>query len=143
VRNPLLSALRSFLPGATGYATPDVTRAQQLALGQAIVAILVVFGFDVDEDARQLILALSATLAAALPISDAVVRQARAKNVEQIEKARQEHELRTAQPELTAAERNRLLGLRRALEHAGRARAGQAGQTPGSAQSSGSSSATL
>jgi hypothetical protein len=114
----LARAWRSFFQGASGHQTPDVTRAQQLAIGQAVLAVLVVFGFDVDEDARQLVLGLAAVLAAALPISDAVVRQARAKNATNIQAARESAAAdgAAAVPAIAPEQRARLLALRARLE---------------------------
>jgi hypothetical protein len=114
----LASAWRSFFQGASGHQTPDVTRAQQLAIGQAVLAVLVVFGFDVDEDARQLVLGLAAVLAATLPISDAVVRQARAKNATNIQAARKDAAAddAAAAPAIAPEQRARLLALRARLE---------------------------
>jgi hypothetical protein len=119
---PLLSSLasawRSFFQGASGHQTPDVTRAQQLAIGQAVLAVLAVFGFDLDEDSRQLVLGLAAVLAAALPISDAVVRQARAKNAVDIQVARNDAaaDEAAAVRAIAPEQRARLLALRARLE---------------------------
>jgi hypothetical protein len=84
------AAWSSITQGQSGFATPDVTRAQKVALGQAVVTVLVVLGFDLDASTQQLLIGLSAALAATLPISDAVVRHGRAANAESIAKARDE-----------------------------------------------------
>ncbi len=78
------AAWKAIMQGDTGLATPDVTRTQQFALGQAVVVVLIVLGFDLDSDTEQLLIGLSATLAAALPVSDAAVRRGRAANAEKV-----------------------------------------------------------
>jgi hypothetical protein len=80
----LSSAWRAITQGDTGFATPDVTRTQQFALGQAVIVVLIVLGFDLDEQTQQMLIALSASLGAALPLSDAVVRHGRANNIDKI-----------------------------------------------------------
>jgi len=85
----LLDSARRFFSGGGGFQTPDVTRTQQLALGQAILAVLVAFGFDLSSDDRQLIIGLATALAAVLPLSDALVRRARAQNAVDIAEARE------------------------------------------------------
>jgi hypothetical protein len=77
-----------FLSGDQALTTPDVTKVQALAIGQAAIAVLVVLGFNLDDDVKNAIITLSIALAAALPVSDAVVRQARAKNARGIAEAR-------------------------------------------------------
>jgi hypothetical protein len=110
------AGFRALTYGDTGYKTPDVTRVQVLAIGQAVIAVLVVFGFDVDDDTRDLILFLAASLGAALPIADAVVRQGRAKSIGAIEQAQEKAAAAEAHPQLTHDERRRVLAGRDRLE---------------------------
>jgi hypothetical protein len=99
------TAFRGLTQGDTGFETPDITRAQQLALGQAVIAVLVVFGFDVDENTRDLILILAAAIGSALPIADAVVRQGRAKNLDAIQRAQKDAGEQEVRPQLSTEER--------------------------------------
>jgi hypothetical protein len=78
------AAWKAIMQGDKGLTTPDVTRTQQFALGQAVVVVLIVLGFDLDSDTEQLLIGLSATLAAALPVSDAAVRRGRSANAEKV-----------------------------------------------------------
>jgi hypothetical protein len=82
------SVLSKLLQGEEGFATPDISRAQALAVGQAAVALLVVLGFNVPDDVQTAIIALAAVLGVTLPASDAVLRQSRAKNAVKIAEAR-------------------------------------------------------
>jgi hypothetical protein len=109
-------AFSKLLQGEEGFKTPDVTRTTVIALGQAIVAVLVVFGFDVDDDTQQLILALSGALAVVLPLSDAVIRSGRARNADKIAVAQAEAAKADDGLALTAEERQRLWELRRRLQ---------------------------
>jgi hypothetical protein len=80
--------LGRWLAGDEGVSTPDVTKAQATAVGQAAIAVLVVFGFNPSTDTRNIILGLATALAVALPVSDAAIRYGRAANAESIVKAR-------------------------------------------------------
>jgi hypothetical protein len=82
--------ISQFLTGPQDSATPDLTKAQALAVAQAAIALLIVLGFDLPGDVKDAIVTLSVVLAASLPVSDAVVRQARAKNARGIADARLE-----------------------------------------------------
>jgi hypothetical protein len=82
------SPLSKLLQGEEGFATPDVSRAQALAVGQAAVALAVVLGFDISDDVQNAIIALSIALGVALPASDAYIRKSRATNATEIAKAR-------------------------------------------------------
>jgi hypothetical protein len=116
------------LHGPDEMATPDVTKAQAAAIAQAAVAVLVVFGFNVGDDVQKVILSVSTALAAALPLSDAIVRQARAKNAVAItnakirlrsqnrEIARREQELRLAKLEAEIATQQAELAKQKYLE---------------------------
>lgn len=108
-------AYKRFTNGAEGAETPDVTRMQQIALGQAVVAVLIVFGFDVSADMEQLILLIAAALGLALPASDAVIRQGRAKAMPEIKQAQAEAAGRAAAPTLSVEERQRLIELHQRL----------------------------
>lgn len=83
------------------FATPRVTLPQQLALGQAVVAVLIVLGFDLDADTQQLIIGLSALLAAALPASDAAIRRKRSEYADRIATANTQ--MASAPPAATGA----------------------------------------
>jgi hypothetical protein len=69
---------------AKAFATPRVTLPQKLALGQAVVAVLIVLGFSPDTETQQLIIGLSALVAAALSGSDAAIRRNRSEFAERI-----------------------------------------------------------
>ena len=99
--------VQRLLDGSDRLSTPDVTRIQALALGQAFIAVLVVLGIDVAEDVEQTIIALSIVLGAVLPISDAAVRRSRAGNATAIAAARRELEAgsRTESPTTARAYR--------------------------------------
>lgn len=60
-------------------ATPDITKAQAVALVQAVLALTVAFGADVTQAQQDAILQLSVVLAAVLPLSDAVIRNGRSR----------------------------------------------------------------
>jgi hypothetical protein len=110
--------ISAFLRGSQNLESPDVPKAQVLALGQAAVAVLVVFGFNPSDDVKNLILILAATLGASLPVADATVRQARARNADKIADARLK--LRQAPRGVTASGARRLLNaLDEDLEQAG------------------------
>jgi hypothetical protein len=81
--NPFESLSR-FLDGASGFNTPDVTKAQALAIGQAAIAVLIVFGFNPSNDVKNVIGGLAIALAVVLPTSDAVIRHGRASNITEI-----------------------------------------------------------
>jgi hypothetical protein len=90
--------IAKFLSGGQELTTPDVTKAQALAIAQAAIAVVVVLGFDLADDVKNAIITLSVALAAALPVSDAVVRQARARNARGITEARLLARRRRARP---------------------------------------------
>lgn len=56
---------------------PDVTRADVLAIIQAVVAVLVAFGLNLTEIQQAAILGLASALAVALPLADAKRRSKR------------------------------------------------------------------
>jgi hypothetical protein len=76
------------LRGSDDFAMPAVTNVQALALGQAVIVVLIVLGVDLDAGTQQLLLALSAAIGAGLPLSDAVIRQGRSKNAAEVAKAK-------------------------------------------------------
>jgi hypothetical protein len=86
------------------YSTPDVTKVQQFALGQAVVVVLIVLGVNLDDSTQQLLLGLSA----ALPLSDAVVRRSRSANVDKLAQVQQEGDDDSGTG-LTDAEREQVL----------------------------------
>lgn len=55
----------------------DVTRADVLAIIQAVVAVIVAFGLDLSEIQQASILGLASALAIALPLADAKRRNGR------------------------------------------------------------------
>lgn len=61
--------------------TPDITKAQAVAIVQALIALVVAFGLDVSPEARDAIVQLATVLAAVLPLADAGVRRKRAEVV--------------------------------------------------------------
>jgi hypothetical protein len=92
------SALQRYLEGPQNFATPDVTRAQQLALGQAIVAVVATLGFDLDAGTEQMILIVSGVLATTLPASDVLLRRSRAQHAPNITTARERQVALSAAP---------------------------------------------
>ena len=94
----LRGALQRFVEGPQSFATPNVTSAQQLALGQAIVATVATLGFNLDQGTQQLILIVSGILAASLPVSDALVRRARAEHAPEIATARAQQQAKAVVP---------------------------------------------
>ncbi len=113
----IAAALRVSPQGPETFGTPSVTRGQQLAVGQAVVAVLVVLGADLDSDTQQLLIGLSAALAAVIPISDTAIRRNRARYAEQIQAAQQRQESATGSDELapSPAQRRRLAVLQARL----------------------------
>jgi hypothetical protein len=107
----LSAGYKRLVSGAESFETPDVTRVQQIALGQAIVAVLAVFGFDLDADTTTLVLALAGAIGVALPVSDAAIRRARAASAPEIQQARAAQPAGEASPADLAA-RRRLIELR-------------------------------
>jgi len=96
-----------WLAGEDNVATPDVTKAQAAAIGQAAIAVLIVFGFDPSTDTRNIILGLATALAVALPASDAAIRYGRAANADRIVKARLDLKGDTSHTSETAAQGDR------------------------------------
>jgi multisubunit Na+/H+ antiporter MnhB subunit len=59
------------------FATPDITKAQLVAVAQAIIGLAVAFGLDVSPHTRDAIIQLCTVIALVLPIADAVIRHGR------------------------------------------------------------------
>lgn len=62
------------------YSTPDITKAQIVAVVQAVLAVIVAFGGHVSPAQAQALISLSTALAVALPIADAVIRHGRSRH---------------------------------------------------------------
>ena len=60
---------------------PNVTQAQILAVGQAVIAVALAFGLSLSESQQTALIGLSGAIAIALPIADAIIRQGRAKMI--------------------------------------------------------------
>lgn len=61
--------------------TPDITKAQVLALMQAVIALVVAFGVDLSTEQQTAILGLAGAVAVVLPIADAIIRNGRSRIV--------------------------------------------------------------
>lgn len=61
--------------------TPDITRAQILALAQAVIAVAVAFGFDLSQQQQTALLGLAGAVAIVFPLADAIIRNGRARIV--------------------------------------------------------------
>ena len=64
---------------------PDITKAQIVALVQAVLATLVAFGFDITKDQQDALLQLTGLIGVALVLADAHIRNGRAKVIAQRE----------------------------------------------------------
>lgn len=83
-----------------------MTHAQAAAIGQAIFAILVVFGFDPSDNTKIVIGTISAALAIVLPAADAAIRRKRAEHIIEINQVHQEtlaHRRRVSEAAVTRA----------------------------------------
>jgi hypothetical protein len=58
---------------------PDITKAQFVALVQAVLAVCVAFGADVTKDQQDALMQLAGVLGGALVIADAIIRNGRSK----------------------------------------------------------------
>ena len=77
----MTDAISKALAGSQTMETPDITKAQVIAVVQAIVTLLVLLGTTPSEEAVTLAVAgISGVVAIVLPLSDATVRRARATN---------------------------------------------------------------
>lgn len=59
--------------------TPDITRAQVIAIVQAVIAVAVSFGVDLSERQETALLGLAGALAVVLPLADAIIRNGRSR----------------------------------------------------------------
>lgn len=59
--------------------TPDITKAQIIALVQAVLALVVAFGIDLTDDQTTAIIGLAGALAVVLPLADAIIRNGRSR----------------------------------------------------------------
>lgn len=59
--------------------TPDITKAQIIAIVQAIIAVAAAFGLSMSAEQQTAIIGLAGALAVVLPIADAIIRNGRAK----------------------------------------------------------------
>jgi hypothetical protein len=59
--------------------TPDVTTAQVVTLIQAVIGLVIAFGFPVSDDQRDAIVQLVTAVAVVLPLADAIIRNGRAR----------------------------------------------------------------
>lgn len=66
--------------------TPDVTTGQIIALVQAVLGLVVAFGAPLSSDQSEAIIQVVTALAVALPLSDAVIRNGRARNAGELER---------------------------------------------------------
>lgn len=73
----LTAATVSSNPDPEVITMPDVTKADVLAIIQAVVAVLVAFGLNLTEVQQASILGLATALAVALPLADAKRRSKR------------------------------------------------------------------
>ena len=85
----LTEAFSKALAGSQSMETPDITKAQMIAVVQALVTLLVLLGTTPNEEAVTLAVAgISGLIAIVLPLSDAAVRRGRAKNAVRIAEAK-------------------------------------------------------
>lgn len=59
--------------------TPDITKAQVVAVAQALLAVLVAFGVDLSDRQEAALLGLAGALAVVLPLADAIIRNGRSR----------------------------------------------------------------
>lgn len=59
--------------------TPDITKAQIVALVQACVALAIAFGINLSEPQQTAIIGLAGAIAIVLPLADAIIRNGRSK----------------------------------------------------------------
>jgi hypothetical protein len=85
----LADALSKAAKGAESMETPDLTKAQLIAVVQAVVALAVLLGAPPSEGTVTLAIAgISALLVIVLPASDALVRRGRGAHAVEIAKAK-------------------------------------------------------
>lgn len=59
--------------------TPDITKAQVIALLQAIIALAVAFGVSLSSEQQTAIIGLAGAIAVVLPLADAIIRNGRSR----------------------------------------------------------------
>jgi multisubunit Na+/H+ antiporter MnhB subunit len=62
-----------------GMETPDITKAQIIALVQALLAVIVAFGVPLSDRQEAAILGLAGAIAIVLPLADAIIRNGRSR----------------------------------------------------------------
>lgn len=72
-----------------GLETPDITKAQLVAIAESVLAVAVAFGFDLSNAERTSLLALAAVIGAFLTGADAYIRNGRAQAAAGVEELRQ------------------------------------------------------
>lgn len=58
---------------------PDITRAQTVALVQAVIAVVVAFGVDLSDAQVTALIGLAGAIAVVLPLADAIIRNGRSR----------------------------------------------------------------
>lgn len=71
---------------------PDVTKAQIIALVQAVLALVIAFGVDLTEAQQTAIIGLAGAVAIVLPIADAIIRNGRSRIYAESVKANAQHD---------------------------------------------------
>jgi hypothetical protein len=71
-------------PEQPRFDAPDHTRAQLVALVQAVIAVLVAFGVDLSDEQSVALLALSGVIGTVLMGADAAIRRERARNADKL-----------------------------------------------------------
>jgi hypothetical protein len=66
--------------------TPNTTTIQVVALVQAVLGLCVAFGAPVSSEQSEAIIQVVTALAVSLPVSDAVIRNGRARNAGELER---------------------------------------------------------
>lgn len=59
--------------------TPDITKAQVIAIVQAVLALVVAFGVHLSDKQQTAIIALAGAVAVVLPVADAIIRNGRSR----------------------------------------------------------------
>lgn len=62
-----------------GFSMPDITKAQVLAIMQALVGLAAAFGLDVSPATQDAIVQVVTALAVVIPAADALIRHGRSK----------------------------------------------------------------
>lgn len=73
--------------------TPDITKAQVVALLQAIIALAVAFGVSLSAEQQTALIGLAGAIAVVLPLADAIIRNGRSRiYAESVKASRQDDE---------------------------------------------------